>query len=308
MREAQPVGEVLSPVITPFGADLVPDGPRLAAHCRWLLANDVGLALFGTNSEGNSLALADKQMLLDTLVADGLPTERMMPSTGVCSIEETVTLTKHALDTGCTRVLMLPPFYYKGVSEEGLFRYYSEVIERVGDGRLRLYLYHIPAVTKVPLRPALIGRLFKAYPDTLAGIKDSSGDWSNTQTLIDTFSADGFQVFPGSERFLLDAMRAGGAGCISATANVNPAAIAQLARTWRTADADAQQAALIQVRDVFESVPTIPALKATTAHFSGDSLWATVRPPLVELDPTNYANLMDSLTLIDFSMPGLTTA
>lgn len=305
MQDSQAAGEVLSPVITPFKADLTPDGARLARHCRWLLDNDVGLAVFGTNSEANSLALADKQKLIDTLVAEGVPTERMMPGTGCCSIEETVTLTRHALAAGCTRVLMLPPFYYKGVSDEGLFRYFSEVIERIGDARLRLHLYHIPPVAQVPLGPALIGRLIAAYPQTVAGIKDSSGDWANTQRLIDDFSPAGFRVFAGSERFLLATLRAGGAGCISATANVNPAAIARLARTWRDDDADAQQAALIRIREVFESVPTIPALKAATAHFSGESRWAALRPPLVELDERDRGLLLGKLDQAGFTMPGL---
>lgn len=307
MQDTHTAGEVLSPVITPFADDLTPDGARLAAHCRWLLDNDVGLAVFGTNSEANSLAMANKQALIDTLVSEGLPVEHIMPGTGCCSIEETVTLTRHALDAGCTRVLMLPPFYYKGVSDEGLFRYFSEVIERVGDARLRLYLYHIPPVAQVSLGPALIGRLIETYPETVAGIKDSSGDWANTATLIEEFAPEGFKVFAGSERFLLDTLRAGGAGCISATANVNPAAIARLAGAWQNDDADEQQAALISLREVFESVPTIPALKAATAHFSGEPRWDIVRPPLVELDEANRSKLLSDLDQIGFSMPGLAT-
>ena len=298
--------EVLSPVITPFGPDLAADAERLATHCRWLVNNNVGLAVFGTNSEANSLSLAIKQRLIDHLVEAGLPTERMMPGTGSCSIEDTTALTRHALAAGCDRVLMLPPFYYKGVSDEGLFRFYSEVIERVGESRLRLYLYHIPPVAQVPLGKALIERLLKTYPGTIAGIKDSSGDWSNTKTLIDEFSAEGFRVFAGSERFLLDTMRAGGAGCISATANVNPAAISQLAEHWQDDDADAQQAALIRVREVFESVPTIPALKAATAHFSGQAPWSRLRPPLVELQDADREKLLDALERIGFEMTGLT--
>ncbi len=298
-------GEVLSPVIMPFGPDLVPDAECLATHCRWLLDNGVGLAVFGTNSEANSLSLASKQSLIDHLVAAGLPTERMMPGTGCCAIEEAAALTRHVLANGCTQVLMLPPFYYKGVSDEGLFRYYSEVIERVGEDRLRIYLYHIPQMSQVPLGPELIERLLKAYPETIAGIKDSSGDWANTQRLIDEFAPVGFRVFAGSERFLLPTLRAGGAGCISAMANVNPAAIARLARTWQDHDADDQQAALIRVREVFENVPTIPALKAATAYFSGVALWSRVRPPLVELDAAERRQLLRGLDQIGFQMTGL---
>jgi 4-hydroxy-tetrahydrodipicolinate synthase len=167
---------VLSPVITPFNADLTPDPARFVRHCRWLLANDVGLAVFGTNSEANSLSVAERMSLLDALVDAGLPPARMMPGTGCCALTDSVELTAHAVRQGCAGVLMLPPFYYKGVPDEGLYRNFAEVIERVGDRRLRIYLYHIPPVAQVGITLDLIERLLKAYPGTIAGIKDSSGD------------------------------------------------------------------------------------------------------------------------------------
>jgi 4-hydroxy-tetrahydrodipicolinate synthase len=214
---------VLSPVVTPFRSDLSPDAERFVRHCRWLLSQNVGLAAFGTNSEANSLSADERIELLDHLVAAGLDTSRMMPGTGCCALPETVRLTAHALKVGCAGVLMLPPFYYKGVSDDGLFRSFAEVIERVGDRRLRVYLYHIPPVAQVPITLGLIERLLKAYPDSVAGIKDSSGDWGNTKAVLDAFAASGFDVFPGSETFLLASMRAGAVGCISATANIIPA-------------------------------------------------------------------------------------
>ncbi len=226
---------VLSPVVTPFTSDLRPDAARLARHCRWLLASDVGLAVFGTNSEGNSLTVAEKLALLEALVEAGIPAARMMPGTGTCALPDTVELTRRAVALGCGGVLMLPPFYYKDVSDDGLFASYAEVIERVGDARLRVYLYHIPQVSRVPIGLALIDRLLQRYPGTVAGIKDSSGDWNNTQAMLERFQPRGFDVFSGSETFLLATLRAGGAGCISATANVNPAAIAQLNREWQAA-------------------------------------------------------------------------
>jgi 4-hydroxy-tetrahydrodipicolinate synthase len=296
---------VLSPVVTPFDRDLKPDGERLARHCRWLLDNDVGLAVFGTNSEANSMSVAEKLALLDQLVAAGVPAARMMPGTGCCALTDSVEMTRHAVRLGCGGVLMLPPFYYKGVSDDGLFRSYAEIIERVGDERLRVYLYHIPPVAQVPISLALIDRLLKAYPGTIAGIKDSSGDWSNTQAMLERFQPQGFDVFAGSETFLLATLRGGGAGCISATANVNPGAIARLASTWKQADADQQQAALDAVRKVFQSMPMIPALKAAVAHFSGDDGWRTVRPPLVALTETQVGALISALEPTGFSMPGL---
>lgn len=298
-------GRVWSPVITPFAADLSPDIDLYVKHCRWLTENDVGLAVFGTNSEANSLGLEEKTQLLDALVEAGIAADRLMPGTGVCALPDTVALTRHAVRIGVSGVLMLPPFYYKGVGDEGLFRYYSEVMERVGDSRLRIYLYHIPAVSQVPLSLDLTGRLLEAYPNNIVGLKDSSGDWANTQAVIERFGAQGFDVYAGSETFLLQTLRAGGAGCISATANVNPRAISQLGKTWRADDADQQQAALVRIRKIFERFPVIAALKAATARYSQDEQWAVLRPPLVELNPQQREDLYALLDEAGFDMPGL---
>lgn len=296
---------VLSPVVTPFKADLSPDPERLIKQCRWLLSQDVGLAVFGTNSEANSLATEEKIELLDRLTDAKLDPARMMPGTGCCAITDSVRLTAHATKLGCAGVLMLPPFYYKGVSDDGLFRNFAEVIERVGDKRLRIYLYNIPPVSQVAITVHLIERLLGAYPEIVAGIKDSSGDWNNTMAYLDNFADHGFDVFPGSETFLLRGMRHGGAGCISATANVNPAAIARLFATWSTEDADAQQHRLDEIRGIFARYPMIPALKGAVAHYSGDASWATVRPPLVELSREQTTSLINELDGAGFTMAGL---
>ena len=198
---------VLSPVVTPFDADLKPDAARLVRQCQWLLANDVGLAVFGTNSEANSLSTREKVELLDALAQAGIPGARMMPGTGCCALSDSVELSRKAVEVGAGGVLMLPPFYYKGVSDEGLFRNYAELIERVGDDRLRVYLYHIPQVSNVPITLTLIERLLKEFPGIIAGVKDSSGNWDNTKAMLDDFQPQGFDVFPGSETFLLAALR-----------------------------------------------------------------------------------------------------
>src|SRR5216117_1977272 len=224
----QRIRGVLAPVVTPFKADLSPDRERFIRHCQWLLSQKCGLAPFGTTSEANSLSAEQRTALLDALVAAGIDPSRMMPGTGCCSITETVALTADAVRHGCAGVLMLPPFYYKDVSEEGLLRYFSEVVQRVGDTRLKIYLYHIPPVTIVGITPKLVERLLDAYPTAIAGMKDSSGDWNNTRMFLDSFAKSGFDVFVGSESFLLANMRAAGVGTISATANVNPAAIYEL--------------------------------------------------------------------------------
>ena len=332
---------VLAPVVTPFKADLSPDGQRFIGHCKWLLSQNCGLAVFGTTSEAHSLAAEERSTLLDALVAAGVDPARMMPGTGCCSITETVKLTAQAVKHGCAGVLMLPPFYYKGVSEEGLYRYFSEVVQRVGDARLKIYLYHIPPVAVVGITTGLVERLLAAYPGAIAGMKDSSGDWNNTKTFLDAFavrarhgdSATGrtvsvdarrssdlemdtqisFDVFVGSESFLLANMRNGGAGTISATANVNPAAIHNLyvghrdgKLTVSPTDLEGRQAKLNVVRDAFGSkYPMIAALKQGIAIYANDPAWANVRPPLVELTAEQAKTLAAELEAISFTMPGV---
>jgi 4-hydroxy-tetrahydrodipicolinate synthase len=324
----QRVRGVLAPVVTPFKADLSPDRERFISHCRWLLSQNCGLAVFGTNSEANSMSAEERMTLLDALVAAGIDPSRMMPGTGCCSITETVELTAHAVKHGCAGVLMLPPFYYKNISEEGLYRYFSEVVQRVGDARLKIYLYHIPPVAIVGITPKLVERLLKAYPSAIAGMKDSSGDWSNTKTFLDAFivragraastagaartasPARTFDVFVGSESFLLANMRNGGVGTISATANVNPAAIHKLYSEWNTAedDADQQQLKLNVVRDVFSNrkFPSmIAVLKQAIAIYANDPEWTRVRPPLVELTTEQAKLLAAELQAIGFAMPAI---
>jgi 4-hydroxy-tetrahydrodipicolinate synthase len=308
MNPSQRIRGVLSPVVTPFNRDLSPDPERFISQCRWLLTQNCGLAVFGTNSEANSLSVNERIALLDSLLAADVDPARMMPGTGCCALTDTVRLTEHAVKAGCAGVLMLPPFYYKDVSEEGLYRTYSEIIERVGDARLRVYLYHIPPVAVVGITTGLVERLLKKYPQQIAGMKDSSGDWNNTKKFLDAFAKSGFDIFPGSESFLLAGLRNGGAGCISATANVNPAAIDRLYREWRKPDAEAQQEALNVVRKTVGQYVMIPALKAVVAHFANDPQWATVRPPLTELTAAQAKKVVDDLAKLDFDMPGLAEA
>jgi 4-hydroxy-tetrahydrodipicolinate synthase len=308
MNDTTRITGVLSPVVTPFKANLSPDPERFVRQCRWLSSQNVGLAAFGTNSEANSLSVDERIELLDRLVGAGLDPARMMPGTGCCALPDTVRLTAHAVKVGCAGALMLPPFYYKGVSDDGLFRSFAEVIERVGEARLRVYLYHIPPVSQVSITLGLVERLLKVYPTQTAGMKDSSGDWNNTKSFLDAFAKSGFDVFAGSETFLLRNMRHGGAGCISATANVHPGPIARLHETWQADDADRQQARLDEIRGVFQKFSMIPALKAAIAHHAGDPAWSTVRPPLVALSPEQAKALVTELDGKQFTMPGLRSA
>lgn len=303
---SQRIKGVLSPVVTPFTRDLAPDADRFVRHCKWLLSQGCsGLAVFGTNSEANSLSVDERVMLLEALVEAGVPASKLMPGTGCSALSDSVVLTAHAVKLGCAGVLMLPPFYYKGVSDEGLFRNFSEVVQRVADDRLQLYLYHIPPVSSVPITLGLIERLLKAHPKSIAGIKDSSGDWNNTKAVLDAFAKSGFDVFAGSETFLLDNMRHGGVGCITATGNVNPAAIDKVWRNWQSADADKLQAGITATRMAVQKVPMIPALKAIVAKFSDDPEWSTVRPPLIENTQAQLDGLFADLKALNFDMPGI---
>ena len=296
---------VLSPVITPFKADGSPDAPKLLKQCQWLEANGVGQAIFGTNSEANSMSAPQKMGTLTALIEGGLKPEHLMPGTGATSIDATVNMTRHAVNHKCAGVLMLPPFYYKDVTDDGLFAYFSEVIQKVGSAALQIYIYNIPPVTKVTLSLSLLERLAKEYPKTVVGMKDSSGDWSYTESVIKLLAPSGFRVYAGSEVFLMRALRAGGVGCISATANVNPKAIADLAAHWRESNADTLQANLDQVRGIFAKYQMIAGMKTAVAHYTKDSEWLRVRPPLMQLSAEQQAQLLSELKAINFSMPGL---
>ncbi|HLU00208.1 MAG TPA: dihydrodipicolinate synthase family protein [Burkholderiaceae bacterium] len=293
---------VLSPVLTPFEADYSPSVSRFRKHCKLLIDQGVGLAIFGTNSEANSMSVKEKRLLLDALLEDGLPAQKMMPGTGCCALSDSIELTRHAVESGCAGVLMLPPFYYKGVSDEGLYRSFATIIDAVADDRLKVYLYHIPPVSQVPISLDLIDRLLKAYPNNIAGIKDSSGDWNNTLAMLERFQPQGFDVFAGSESFLLATLRHGGAGCITATGNVNAAEISQLAQTWQNEDADQQQERLNVVRGIFAKYPMIPAMKAAIAAETGDDGWFTVRPPLVNMSPEQTSSLMQELRAVGYRL------
>ncbi len=291
----------LAPVITPFNENHHPDGERFIRFCHWLLGQGVKLAVFGTTSEANSLSLAEKSALLEQLLESGADPNHIMPGTGLCSLSETVELTARAAALGCPRVLLLPPFYYKNLSEDGLFGYTAEVIERVGNEDLQIYLYHFPAMSRTPWPMAVIDRLVKACPGAIAGIKDSSGQWEQTAAFIHA-GWDDFRVFCGSERFLLQTLRAGGAGCISATANINPAPIAALCANWRQEQAGQLQADLIRIRELFEAAPMVASVKAAIAIAANDKTWANPRPPLVPLSNTQSATLRNGLETIDFGL------
>ncbi|CAA7622475.1 dihydrodipicolinate synthase family protein [Magnetospirillum sp. UT-4] len=298
IRQDGRIKGVLAPVLTPFDRTLAPDPKRFVAFCRVLVGLDIGLAPFGTTSEGPSLSAPERLALMDALAEAGIAMDRVLPGTGTCALSDTVELCRHAADLGCAGVLVLPPFYFKTVTEDGVYRAYAEVIERVGSDRLKLYLYHFPRQSQVPITASLVARLRKAYPASIAGLKDSSGDLANMEAMIRSFP--GLDVFSGSESLMLAVLRAGGAGCISANANVNGAAMVELYRRWREPEAAGLQEALTAFRVATQDFPLIAALKALVARASGDQSWRMTRPPLVDLSPDAEDGLVKRLEKAGF--------
>jgi 4-hydroxy-tetrahydrodipicolinate synthase len=292
---------VLAAVLTPMDEDLNPDHRAFAAHCyRLLAAGCHGLSVFGTTGEANSLSVDERLAALEALVENGVPPEKLLPGTGSCALTDTVVLSRAALGAGTAGALVLPPFYYKGVGDDGLFRFFAEVVERVNDDRLRLYLYHIPQMTGVEIGLPLISRLIEAYPGVVVGTKDSSGDRKRIMSLCREFPD--FSVLAGTETLLLETLRSGGEGCISATVNVT----SRLARRVHDAhaaakhdEAEALQKHLAQLRGSIEAYPVIPALKQLMARLTGDKQWRNIRPPLSSLDEERTQGLLSGVHLAD---------
>jgi 4-hydroxy-tetrahydrodipicolinate synthase len=292
-----PLRGVFAPVLTPVDENLNPDTARLAEFSRYLLAQGChGLVLFGTTSEATSFSAKERMALVDGLLEAGIPAEKLVVGTGTTAITETAELSAHAVKAGTAGVMMLPPFYYKGMSDEGLFNAYAQIISRVDDERLKIYLYHIPPVSQVPITLSLIEMLVKHFPDTVVGIKDSSGDWNNQKAILENFP--GFGTFTGSEKFLLENLRLGGVGTICATANVIADQVRSLYDNWQAAEAEERQSELMWMRDVLTGLPGVPALKALVAQRAGDPGWLRVRPPLTELTSEQQTALYEQAGML----------
>jgi 4-hydroxy-tetrahydrodipicolinate synthase len=269
--------ELFVPAITPFAADLSVDTARFVAHAKALIAGGAhGLAPFGTTSEANSLSVTERMAALEALVEAGISPQQLIPGTGCCAAADTITLSEHATRLGCRGVLMLPPFFYKGVSDAGVFDAYAHVIEAVGPD-LRVYLYHIPQMSGVPITLLLIERLIDAYGAQIAGLKDSSGDWDNTAAVIAAFPQ--IDTYSASESLIPENAAKGGAGCISASSNVNPGGIRALIDRLNGPEHHALHHQVSQVRKIFEGLPLIPAIKSAVALQKDDNHYARVRPP-----------------------------
>ncbi len=291
MNDASGVRGLWCALLTPLDAAGGVDGARLARHAQSLLARGVdGVAPFGTTGEGQSFTVAERMAGADALLAAGIPGRQVVAATGCAALPDTVELTRHGVQSGCAACLVLPPFFWKDVSDDGLFAWYARLIDAVADPRLRVYLYHIPQVSGVPLSVDLIERLAAAYPGVVAGVKDSAGDWNNTAALLARVPQ--LAIMVGHEPDLPKLMRAGGAGTICGVANVAPALVRPLLAPGVTAADEARIAVFLEI--AFRQ-PLLPGFKAVVAERNGDPGWTAVRPPLVALDEGARTRLFAAL-------------
>jgi len=280
---ADKIRGVIAPILTPFNDDMSVATDLYIEHAKWLFAQGcAAIAPFGTTGEALSVSLDERIAAIRALIDAGIDPALMIPGTGLTNVAETARLSRACLDMGCRAVMTLPPFYYKAVNEEGLYTYFAQMIETIGRDA-RIFLYHIPPIAFVGIPPKLVQRLHADFPEQVIGIKDSSGEWENTQALL---GIDGLIVFPGSELPLLDALALGAPGCISATANLNAAAISAVIDLYDRGDIDGARSThegAQHFRQTIEKYAPIPAQKRLLALASGDRRWANVRPPLLAM-------------------------
>jgi 4-hydroxy-tetrahydrodipicolinate synthase len=302
LKNAQ-FGGVNAAVLTPMNADLSIDLDRMATHCRWLLANGCnGLAVLGTTGEANSLGVQERIALLEGLISRGIPASKMLPGTGTTALTDTVLLTKTAEALGCRGALLLPPFYYKNPSDDGLLAYFNEVAQRVG-GAISLYLYNFPQQSAIPFGIEFISRLLKANPGKYRGIKDSSGSYENGLSYVENFAKDGFEVYAGDDTLLKPLLEKGSAGCITAASNVNCAIGAQVYAGWNTSAGAKAHEILAATRKAVVSVPLIPGLKALVARNTGDARWNNIRPPHLPLTEAQKGSLFRAFDACGLTLP-----
>jgi len=284
-------------MLTPLARDGSVDHARFASHARWLLAQGIdGVAPFGTTGEGQSFSLGDRAAGLSGLLGAGIPSERIVAATGCAAISETVVLTRQAVAADCAGCLVLPPFFFKDVADDGLFAWYARLIEAVADPRLRIYLYHIPQVTGVPLSVDLVARLTAAFPGVIAGVKDSGGDFGNTAALLQRVPQ--LSILVGHEPHIPRLLAAGGAGTICGVANVFPAIV-------RTLFALTVSAADLQRIETFLAIafrqPLLASFKSIVAVRMRDPAWLAMCPPQVVLDESVRRSFLAALA--DAGMP-----
>jgi 4-hydroxy-tetrahydrodipicolinate synthase len=291
---------LISPILTPFNEDLSINTDVYNEFAKYLLDNGCsGLAPFGTTGEALSIGNEERMNSLEGLISNGIDPNVLIPGTGLCNIPDTVMISRHAMELGCHAVMVLPPFYYKDMNEDGIFNHYDELINRINHPDLKIYLYHIPQVAGVGLSIDLVSKLKATYPDIVEGIKDSSGDWDNTKALL---SIDDLVVYPGAELPVIDAIKLGAPGCISATANINSLHIGEvikLCHAGKWQEAESLHKKVKKVRLLFQEYAPIPAQKAILAVMTGDKLWNNLRPPFKSMEKSK-AKILASILEKEF--------
>jgi len=287
---------LISPILSPFDDSLNFNQEMYNELAKDLLSTGCsGLAPFGTTGEALSVSNDERMQALENLIKSGVSPDKLIPGTGLCNFPDTVKISRHAIELGCKGVMTLPAFYFKDVTDEGLFQYYERLIDEINHPNLKIYLYHIPQVSGVGLSIPLVKKLRSTYPDIMVGIKDSSGVWENTEQLL---SIDGLIVYPGAELPVIDAIKLGGPGCISATANFNPTNIAkviELSHDGKWDQAEEVHKDVKEVRYLFQDYSAIPAQKAMLAIKYKDKRWKNIRPPLVQISEQRSSELAEKL-------------
>jgi 4-hydroxy-tetrahydrodipicolinate synthase len=290
---------VLTAVLTPLDRHLNADHAALVRHINWLLQRgNNGIGLLGTTGEANSFSVDERLRILEAVLDGGIAPQKLIVGTGCCAITDTVTLTRHAHTHGATGILLLPPFYYKQINDTGLETYFAALLDKVGENDIKIYLYHFPQLTGVRFSNKLIERLISKFPDNIVGMKDSGGDWSHMEEILKEFP--GFRLYAGTEKFLLPVLQAGGAGCISASANLTSPVVATVYEAWKIGGGENEQARVSQLREALEQYPAIGTLKYVFAQLTGNQDWLNIRPPNVILTPEEGLQIEHRLKELDY--------
>ena len=298
MMDTSPIRGLWCATLTPLGPEGAIDHARMAAHIRALFSQGVdGVAPFGTTGEGPSFSVAERRAGLDAMIAAGIAPSQLIPGTGCAAFADTVALTRHAVQIGCSRCLVLPPFFFKDLADDAVYGYFAALIDAVADPRLSLYLYHIPQFSGVPIRASVVAQLAADFPRIVAGVKDSGGDFAHTEALV--AAVPQLAILVGHEPHLPRLMRAGGAGTICGIANLFPRLVAPLL-TPEVVEADQDRIAAFI--DVIFRFPFLPAFKALRAAQTNDAAWRLLRPPLFALSESDRARLFAALATAGFPM------
>ena len=293
---------VFSAALTPINQDYSINSPLFLSHCQWLLTQGLdGLAVFGTTGEANAFNVEEKIKALQFLIDNNVNPDHLMPGTGQCSVTDTVKFTKKCADIKVRAVLVLPPFFYKDVSDEGVIEYYKRVVEEVGDNNIHYILYHIPQTSGVFISFNVIEKLLKLYPNNIVGMKDSSGDLDNMLKVTKFFND--FSLFSGSDSLASKVCRRGGAGAITATSNISGKLLSYIIKNNNEVSPidNFQEIQLLQekIRETLFTHEPVSALKAFLSIQQNNQEWNRVNPPLHKIEnPQDHKTVIGLIELI----------